>query len=397
MIKCNTHSYLRWDIFLLAIVINANIFRFLLGGKGETVLYLFYIFCFLSLWRYQKRLHSLLQTYNDLKVIYLLSVVVFAYALLSCLWLPIQERVFLIAKFLLTLLLTAFIPLLTKRTISKIIILSIFFNIIYCGIVLYYPEKIDQYMEGDANYLNATLTIGLIFTYSLTSVFYYYLNGNNLKLLCWVGVSYLVIMTLFRFSARGVLLFPPAIAILLLPFMGRNKIVKATMLFLFVGFLISVVANFYIENNSGYTLRHMQSLFESTEEESRLDIWTKSISLICDNLWFILGGGLNVFMEEVNYYPHNLFLQLIGEYGVIGLLWIFLFILISFRFFKGILFVRHEQDEILNYYVIGGFLYYFFTFSKSFSFYDALPLLISFMFCVVMSDKYRLKNHYSHV
>lgn len=397
MIRCDVHSFFRWETFLLAIVINANIFRFLLGSIGEIVLYFFYILCFISLWQYRKGLYPLLQTYNDLKVLYILSAVVFVYALLSCLWLPIQERVFLIAKFLLTLLLTAFIPLLNRTTICKIIILSIVINIFYCGIVLNYPEKMAQYLEGDANYLNATLTIGLIFTFSLISVFYYYLKGDNWILLFWLGISFLLIMTLFQFSARGVLLFPPAIAILLLPLMGRKRILRSTILFLFFCFLISFVVNYFIENSSGYTLYHMQSLFESTEDETRFDVWSTSIFLIFDNLWFILGGGLNAFKEEGISYPHNFFLQLIGEYGFWGLLWIFVFILISFRFIKTILLMKHEQNEIMDYYVIGGFFYYFCTFSKSFSFYDALPLLIFFMFCVVMSNKYSLESHYFNV
>ncbi len=395
MIKCNVHSFLRLESFLLAIVINANIFRFLLGSKGELVLYLFYILCLLSLWKYRKGIYSLLQTYNDLKVLYFVTVVVFFYALLSCLWLPIQERVFLIAKFLLTLLLTSFIPLLSKTTISKIIILSFFFNILYCGIVLNNPERIAQYLEEDANYLNATLTLGLIFTLSLISVFYYYVNGEKLKFLLWLVVSYLLLMTLFQFSARGVLLFPPAIAILLLPCIGRKYIIKSAILFLLICFLISIVINFFIENSSGYTLYHMQRLFESTEEESRFDLWSNSIYIICDNFWFVLGGGLNAFMEKVHFYPHNFFLQLIGEYGIFGMLWIYVFLLISFRFIKGILLVRHEHDEIMNYYMIGGFLYYFCTFSKSFSFYDSLPLLVFFMFCVVNCDKYNLKKNYN--
>ena len=260
--------------------------------------------------------------------------------------------------------------------------------------MLIYPEKIAQYLEGDANYLNATLTLGLIFTLSLISVFYYYIIGEKMKFLLWLVVSYLLLMTLFQFSARGVLLFPPAIAILLLPFIGRKNIIKSAILFLLICFIISIAISLFLENSSGYTLYHMQRLFESTEEESRFDVWSKSIYIISENFWFILGGGLNAFMEELHLYPHNFFLQLIGEYGIIGIIWIYFFILISFRFIKGNLFLRHEHNEIMNYYVIGGFLYYFCTFSKSFSLYDTLPLLIYFMFCVVLSDKYCLREQY---
>ena len=112
----------------------------------------------------------------------------------------------------------------------------------------------------------------------------------------------------------------------------------------------------------------------------RLILWNEVLTMIQDHPW--LGVGVNCYTKvkadygKLNVYPHNSFLQMISEIGVLGFI-SFLIVLIAF-FLKAIASFKRHHDYLLLGLVAGifGFLGH--------SFWDnnlyAVPLAIAFWF-----------------
>lgn len=257
------------------------------------------------------------------------------------------------------------------------------------------PTKVNAYMSGgEVNYLNMTLTLGLCLTFSLVNMVLYYYYSNYRRFFIAAGLSSLFFITLMAFAARGVLLFPPLIA-LFIAFSNSKRHKKKLVGIIILFCLLLIVAFFYFMNNaSEYALAHMTGLVEDTEDESRLRVWARSIQAIIDNLWLFWGAGLNGFKEVMTFYPHNIFLHLLADFGIIPML---LFLYISFLVCRGYAKIHSIpldfQKKYLNIITFAAFAYYLMTFSKSFSLYDCCPFLISISFCLKLTSGLRYKNY----
>ncbi len=88
-------------------------------------------------------------------------------------------------------------------------------------------------------------------------------------------------------------------------------------LILFSNRIVSFIGN-------ATTLQRILVLFEKGDSSMRIFLFTKAIELFLYNSsTFLFGGGINSFpvfigSDSVGMYPHNIFLELLAEHGVIG-------------------------------------------------------------------------------
>lgn len=167
---------------------------------------------------------------------------------------------------------------------------------------------------------------------------------------------------------------------------------KTTIFIIILAIGLLFVFNYFMQNASDYVTGRFLRMFEDTEDESRVYVWKKSIGMIFDQYWFVLGGGINAFRENFDFYPHNIFIQYFGELGFLGIFSLIYCVVYVVKEIKSlVLYISRHQESITFICCFAGLLYYFLTFNKSFSIYDACPLQI--MFVLTISTVYQLKNN----
>lgn len=366
----------RLDAFFIALVLNVNVLRIFLGiGETNALLYMVYVLAMFFLFVLnRKRVRSLIPQKKTrhllLFVLYLIT-----FSGLSLVWVQYNGAFTTFLKFTITLTL-AFLCLFMPS--SKIMVLMYSFlliNVIYSIMFLVSPDSVNSLMGDNMNYLNATLTLGFSFSITLVQMLVSFFQKRWLGSLLWVGLSALFFAALLGFVARGVLLFPPLIMVLLLPFIGKNHMVKSLIAIGLIGVLVMLAVQYFLEFADSYGVQRMMRFFEESEDEDRFEIWRLCSKIMFDNLWFFFGGGICAFSTTVAY-PHNIFLHILGEFGMIPLgIFVYIIIRVISNFIK--LNKRVDGDDKRGlYFVVVGVLYYLLTFSKSFSLYDALPLFI---------------------
>lgn len=387
------------EVLLLALVICINCIRVVLGlGETTTILYGLYLLCLMFLIaKYKNSFQRVLNTNGTVKKFLLFIILILIYASFSLLWIPLDAVFSTYLKFILSLgisTLTVAMPIeKIKRTLNSIIVI----NVVYALILILFPNIADRALGSGLNYLNATLPLGLALTMTLIKS----LNaiskkeGGLIMSILWIAISALYFVALVGFVARGVLLFPPIIALLIFIFMkNERRYVTLLLIPLFLGVLY-LFFTYYLENANGYAASRMLNLLESTEEEDRWELWSKALFEIENRLWFIFGGGIEAFRYDsaIHFYPHNIFIQIIGEYGLLGII---ISSMTLWHVLKGFIQSRilasqiHESDVL--YCVTGAFAYYTLTFCKSFSLYDGLPLFIIIAFCLSVFGNLRKLN-----
>ena len=180
----------------------------------------------------------------------------------------------------------------------------------------------------DPNYLGSVLTIGVVVS------FYYYMNRVKDKVV--YRISYLVIsimgyIVLGLLASRGAFLaaIVPTLYIL---YKKTNSIKNLVFVVLFVGITVATFSN--TDYFAGLFRR-----FDSSDAtgSNRTVIWELSLNkfLQSDMPMLVLGGGTdycNVLvgksMGMVSYSPHNNFLAILYDYGIVGLI-AFLYIFYS--------------------------------------------------------------------
>lgn len=378
------------DAILLALILCINCLRVSLGLVDTTfIFYVVYFLCAIILYRkHSITFKRLLKKSRPIKNIFFLVVLMASYALLSLIWSPIDGVLKIFLKFILSLFIGILAVAVQPEKIKKVLLIVIIINIGYSILLLSRPSILGKTMGEGLNYLNATLPLGLALSLSLVRIISLLVNkGRSIYVLLWLAVSLLFFVALLLFSARGVLLFPPLIMLVtLLVMKKRNKLI----LWLLIPIIIAVLLlaySFYINTASDYAVSRMFDLFESTDEEDRWELWSKSLHDIKDNLWFIFGGGIQAFEYNgsIKYYPHNIFIEVIGEYGILGII---ISITLLWNIFTGYLRTRLSpciaNSNNIYYCVMGGFVYYTLTFCKSFSLYEGLPLFVFIGFCFSM-------------
>lgn len=383
------------DCILVTLIFNMNVLRFLMNTYSTTAsMYLVYLLAIIiMLNKYKHNIALTLSTHRNIKTIYVLHIIILIYALLTSVFAMSLEIVAILGKFLISTVIASLCLSMPIHKIKLILLLNYVINILYGFILFAFPERADTYLSGDANYLNLTLTLGFVLTMSLAElVCGFVLSTKLLRVLLFLPFSVFLFLVLINFNARGVLVFPPQIAVILTILLYKQNKIRSSIFLLVLGGLFAVAFLFFMNNASDYVTGRFLRIFEDTEDESRIGIWTKALEHIVDNCWFLIGGGINAFRENYDYYPHNIFLQYFGEYGLFGLSTMLYCIRIIYKKIKPVLSSHENQNYDILIICLSGLLYYFFTFNKSFSIYDACPLQIIYILTLSILLQFNKKD-----
>lgn len=384
-------KYLSFDVLLLMLIICMNVNRYYLGSDREGIYYAFYILFIsvglLTCYAGGNHIEKIRITADSVPSVIAVSLLV-AFSFIRA---PEHgiDGFTAAAKFLVSLIIALVASTFSQNKIKKLYTLIVVYNVVYCAVILYSPQKATQLMmQRGMNYLNITLTIGLLLSLSLCYVLLsYYSISSRKTFFVSIAISAVALYTMTRFNSRGSILLPIISTGIILLMIAPNKPLRFFGAVLAFGGLVYFGFQIYVNNTSEYIHNRMLRLFRDTNSETRIDIWGNYVKNIIDRKWWIAGGGTNASRLELGYYPHNLYLQLIGEFGLIGL---FAGVAVTVRIVRAIVYVHkfsrrsiRENFEILTifYLTVSSVLYYWFTFMKSFSFYDACPL---FVFCALL-------------
>lgn len=263
----------------------------------------------------------------------------------------------------------------TKEQIRKTINYLYAIIFLYVLLLIVNPSKIDIYLSAGSNYLVLTLPLGLVCTMISTRIVFAIYNRYQLKQIIFECIfALLLFFSLTKFTARSSMLFPILVLAIILLILGRKHIFKLLVLLFVFGALFWVGYNYFIQNANPYIVNRMLSLFNNNKSEDRWKIWEECIQCMYKNRWFLIGGGISAFEIHTGFYPHNLYLQCIGEFGIFGIVNCVYFTYRCIR--NGFWIIKtasliNNDDKMLACEIGAGLLYLFFTFMKSFQLYDA--------------------------
>ena len=228
-------------------------------------------------------------------------------------------------------------------------------------------ELFELDFEGQI-YQNVGFWISLLSICFFNYIIIYFKSFKENKLI-FIGLilSFLLsIIFLLLSGARGSLL-GLMIALIYLSRNIRDKRFIFSSIFVILLFLIFMLLNQEIF----LTINRFLILF-SGDESSRIYLFSQAIKLWSQDISTILfGAGVKsfpifIYQNDFGYYPHNVFLEILCELGLIGLI---IFLRILFLFFK-----HRGDNELINTFSI--FLICLFCFSDSFdSFYKVFFFL----------------------
>ena len=380
---------------LLVFTICMNAVRFFMNTAESTVsIYGIYIILFaLALFRViGKQQYKKISKEHSLLILFLVSLNI--YSIVNAI--VVDTSGLVDAGKLLILSMIAFECSFTEASrIKKIINGIIFLNIVYALLMIGKTERIYSFQNQGANYLTMTMTIGLSLTMCISKILTKLYERKNKKFLTGMEkniflfqiiASCILFYALTLFTARSSLLFP---ILALVPFIFlESKFDRKKFIVVFIVACVIAYAGYqlFLNNAEEYILSRMQRLFTSMSEEDRWMIWGRCIELIINNKWYLFGGGINCFEQAIGYYPHNLYIQLVGEYGLIGVsasIGFTYYLTISIFKKMGEVFLLYHNSDFKYYFfqIVTGCLYLWLTYMKSFTLYDSGPLLFFIGLC----------------
>lgn len=383
--KIRANMVVHIESILLALIVCMNINRYYLGTSSSNIfLYLIYgLFLVTGIIKRikEQRKIFILRIHNrdELIIVSLLIIQSFFFALID----GNESSVELSIKLLISILVACVAFAMDIESIEKTIGYIIIYNGIYAITLVINPQRsMQQMISGTTNYLSITLTIGLTFAFALSAIvlsLYKLLSVRSGIISGGIAAFMLIILT--RYNSRGSILIP----IVCVPFvvfaLASSKPYRIFAIALVLLGLLYIGITIYRNNVSSYVYGRMMRLFNNAESEARIDIWKNYIDEVIKRKWYIWGGGNDVSRRLLGYYPHNIYLQMIGEFGMIGL---FTSIIYSFKTIKTVYGYLHSNNNqhlkqkgiVLFVFCYTGLIYYWLSFMKSYSFFDACPLFV---------------------
>ncbi|MFX4153515.1 O-antigen ligase family protein [Aliarcobacter butzleri] len=199
---------------------------------------------------------------------------------------------------------------------SASIILILYFVLFYLGFTEYFGSEQRKYLVGTGNPIwFSRFIVDLTFI-----VLFYTLYTKKFHFISFLSIL-LGILLLFNAGSRGpfLALFLATIFSYLNLNSSKKKIIYSILiisLILVAPVLIPKILNFNI-----YSVL------------TRIDLYEKSINFILENPWGtgFASFGLLFLGEDVRFYPHNIFLEILVELGIGGLIIFILFIYNGFK------------------------------------------------------------------
>jgi len=279
----------------------------------------------------------------------LLAILLFFWGFISYFWAEDQSIVLTrILNFLnLVIFYILFQDFVKDNRRLKTILFAIFFSCVICSIASIAMEsqtdvKRISLTEGqNPNMLSLNLGVGLL----LVPYVFRNLKNNLLRGLLYIGVFTLIIAIILTGSRSTWLAIP--IAVLFVWLITKGKILRIQS-GIIPGIILTLIITFLIHSNfiSPYLSQRFITMIHPEETHGgsgRLDIWTVGLAMVEDNPVF--GVGLSNFPVRFGDYigkrttwsgksygvhsgrdPHNIFLSIQAELGIIGIFLFFLFI-----------------------------------------------------------------------
>lgn len=201
----------------------------------------------------------------------------------------------------------------------------IYFFIALYGGQISFDSKTSPTLFADFEnvYQNINVYLGL---FSLINLIAYSFQKNIYKKALFLVLSSISFVEMFFIGGRAsvVALFFSAVTLFFING-GIFKLKKIFIVSFFSLFLIAIAFVFSDILLSSITIRRILTLTDvESDSSSRLFLFTSAIDLFTSS-WktIFLGGGMNSFPVYTGWhttgaYPHNIFLELLAEYGLIG-------------------------------------------------------------------------------
>ena len=384
-------NILKWlDVIFLSCIINMNLLRFIFNIYDTSIILygIYFLYIILSLYKNIKLQKTLSFHKNSTQLNLLLTVILIIVSICSA-FIYGRQAVSSSIKFFIAIIIAVMAYYMSLNEIKLTIKTTIIFNIAYCFIIVLSPQTAFNYMEQGGlgtNYLTMTLTIGLTSTIALIYCFYGLFYSTDIrKWLLFFAITILSFFAMMKFAARGPIVLPILSACLIFILMAKNnksKFILAFVIIIIFGIFAFQIFRLYADS---YLIKRLLSLFSNIGGEERITVWLEYLNLIKDKSFYIFGGGTGSAEYYTGYYPHNIYLQLLGEFGLLGIIIAIIFsskVLISIRncnnqigqIYDGNCNKEQKNVRCLFYIVLGGFLYYLLTFMKSFTLFFNLTL-----------------------
>ena len=268
--------------------------------------------------------------------------------------------------------------------LNKCIDFTIIINLIYALFILVFHNYSFSYFSNtDTNYLTITITLALTLSILLGRLVNLFRQKVHYKdyFIYFIEII-LCLSVILLFPGRGNILFSLLVIFFIFSLISLFDYKYFFRYLPIILLLVSFGIYIYFTYASDYAIDRMLRLFESTKSESRIDIYKNYIDSIIDNKWYLWGGGTNSARTVFGFYPHNIYLQIVGEYGIIGIIFASFFTLLTFFTIIKVSYYTFARKRYNKYFetlfcsIVSGTIYYWLTFNKSFSFYDSYPLMI---------------------
>lgn len=224
----------------------------------------------------------------------------------------------------------------------------------------------------------ASFSIGLLFIYMKSNV-----QGG---LFCYTSKGLSIVLIILNIyillSGGGKGAFVMVIALFFLNFYKQIKI--RNLLILFVLFFIGLINSSYISNllaknsGSGRILVLFSSSDISEISSGRNNIYNEALELIIDRCF--LGNGTGSVLYDIGYYAHNMFLDILLDWGFIGLI---LCVLVLFQVCRKYFIMKNDEKV---FFLFSIFLMSFIHLMFSGSFYTNLGIWFSVIAILCTAD-----------
>lgn len=294
-----------------------------------------------------------------------------------------------LAKFLAGLVIAYLASLQTGENRRGSLMLTMLISAMYAVfLILQYSSVYNGLIKTEKfNYLNVTLPLGLGLSLALSLITCGKGSWGE-KALC-AGCVALQAAAMLKFNARGNLVFPVAVAIVLMVIVHRKDAKKLLAVGLAALILAAAAYFLILAFGSEKLLQRFTRILTDAEQEPRFLLYQYSIRRIAGNAEYLFGQGFDCsrgILKAAGFhesYPHNFVLELVGEMGLAGLALLCTAVvrLIRAEGVQAEAFLTAPDEEkgprtrlfcLMN----AGLLFYAMIFFKSYSIYDGYQLFI---------------------
>lgn len=244
--------------------------------------------------------------------------------------------------------------------------------------------------ELGQHYLTVAMPIGAAISFSFVNSLT--VGKRLINRIIMAVISLLFLLALSKLLSRGALIFTCIITITLFfystLFNSKNSIASRLLTLVLTVSIVSTIIYFLIPLIDFRQVGRIMKLLESSNEESRIGIYLYSLELIKLKPLFGYGTGSTSFLY--NSYPHNIFLDILVQGGIVLLIPFVLFVLLYFYTVSNLV-----KSYACNPFLIGFCamsLFFFLQWNTSFSLAGAYVPIGSMILLIIGFQDYKCRN-----